>query len=104
MSAPATVTVRILDKDYQVACPEDERAALLAAADHLNRRMREIRDAGKVVGLDRMAVMVALNLASELLAAQGQALELREGLAGRLNRLCDRADLALAQGRQYEIQ
>lgn len=104
MSAPATVTVRILDKDYQVACPEDERAALTAAADHLNRRMREIRDAGKVVGLDRMAVMVALNLASELLAAQTQSVEIREDLATRLNRLRDRVDAALAQGRQYELQ
>jgi cell division protein ZapA len=104
VSAPATVAVRILDKDYQVACPEDERAALLAAADHLNRRMREIRDAGKVVGLDRMAVMVALNLASELLAAQTQSVEMREDLATRLNRLRDRVDAALAQGRQYELQ
>lgn len=104
MSAPTTVTVRILDKDYQVACPPDERDALLAAADHLNRRMRDIRDAGKVVGLDRMAVMVALNLASDLLAAQTQAVELREGLSSRLTRLKDRVDQALGPGRQYEIQ
>lgn len=103
MSAPTTVTVRILDRDYQVACPADERDALLAAADHLNRRMREIRDAGKVVGLDRMAVMVALNLASDLLAAQGQAVEMREALASRLDRLRDRVDAALG-ARSYEIQ
>lgn len=103
MSAPTTVTVRILDRDYQVACPPDERDALLAAADHLNRRMREIRDAGKVVGLDRMAVMVALNLASDLLAAQGQAVEMREALASRLDRLRDRVDAALG-ARSYEIQ
>jgi cell division protein ZapA len=104
MSTPTTVTVRILDKDYQVACPPDERDALLAAADHLNRRMRDIRDGGKVVGLDRMAVMVALNLASDLLAAQTQAVELREGLSSRLTRLKDRVDQALGPGRQYEIQ
>ena len=64
---PARVSVRILDRDYMVACPHEERPALLDAAEYLNARMREIRDSGKVVGLDRIAVMVALNMANELL-------------------------------------
>ena len=64
---PARVSVRILEKEYFVACPHEERAALLDAAEFLNGRMREIRDSGKVVGLDRIAVMAALNLANELL-------------------------------------
>ena len=54
---PARVSVRILEKEYFVACPHEERAALLDAAEFLNGRMREIRDTGKVVGLDRVAVM-----------------------------------------------
>ena len=51
------VTVRLLDKEYQVACPEDEREALLESAELLNRKMKEIRDSGKVVGVDRIAVL-----------------------------------------------
>jgi len=59
----------------QVACPEDEREALLESAELLNRKMREIRDSGKVVGVDRIAVMAALNLCHEML--QGKSSNLR---------------------------
>jgi cell division protein ZapA len=61
------VTVRILDKDYMVACPEGEQEALLASARRVDREMRRVRDSGKVLGTDRIAVMVALNLANELM-------------------------------------
>lgn len=61
------VTVQILDKEYRVACPEEEREALMASGRHLNKKMKEVRDAGRVVGADRIAVMVALNMAHELL-------------------------------------
>jgi cell division protein ZapA len=60
---PAHVTVRILEKEYFVSCPQDERADLLDSAEFLNKKMREIRDTGKVVGADRIAVMAALNMA-----------------------------------------
>ncbi len=63
----ARVSVRIMEKEYVVACPYEERAALLDAAEFLNGRMREIRDTGKVAGRDRIAVMAALNLAHEFL-------------------------------------
>ena len=63
----ARISVRILEKEYFVACPYDERSDLLDSAEYLNGKMREIRDSGKVVGLDRIAVMAALNLANELL-------------------------------------
>ena len=65
--AGAQISVRIMEKEYVVACAYEERSALLDAAEFLNGRMREIRDSGKVVGHDRIAVMVALNLANELL-------------------------------------
>jgi cell division protein ZapA len=61
------VTVRILDKDYMVACPEGEHDALIASSRRVDREMRKVRDAGKVLGTDRIAVMVALNLAHELM-------------------------------------
>lgn len=60
------VCVRILDKEFQVACKADEKEALLAAAHELDSRMRKVRNSGSVIGVDRMAVMVALNLCHEL--------------------------------------
>ena len=57
------LSVRILEKEYMVACQPEERNELLDSAEFLNGRMREIRDSGKIVGLDRIAVMAALNLA-----------------------------------------
>ena len=62
-----TLEVAILGRDYRVACRESERAELLQAVAFLDKRMREIRDAGKVTGTDRIAVMTALNFAHELL-------------------------------------
>ena len=62
-----TLDVTILGRDFKVACKEDERDALLEAVALLDRRMREIRDAGKVSGTDRIAVMAGLNIAHELL-------------------------------------
>ena len=62
------VTVRILDREYQVACREDEREDLIAAANFVHERMREVRTQRHVIGTDRVAVMAALNIAHELLA------------------------------------
>jgi cell division protein ZapA len=61
------VKIRILDKEYQIACLPDERESLLAAADYLNGRMRELRGRGNVIGSDRLAVITALNLSHEML-------------------------------------
>lgn len=62
-----TVDVPILGKEYQISCPESERAALLKAAAELDRRMRDIRQSGNVLGLERISVIAALNLCYELL-------------------------------------
>ena len=83
------VTVRLLDKEYQVACPEDEREALLESADMLNRKMKEIRDSGKVVGVDRIAVMAALNLCHEMLQGRSSNMKADERLLGRIRILND---------------
>ncbi len=64
---PKPVTVKILDKDYMVACPANEQEALIASSKRVDREMRRVREAGKVLGTDRIAVMVALNLAHELI-------------------------------------
>ncbi|MFT7386868.1 MAG: cell division protein ZapA [Candidatus Endobugula sp.] len=62
-----TLSVHILGKDYQVSCPSDERDALLGAAVELDRRMKLIRQTGAVIGVERIAVMAALNLAHEVI-------------------------------------
>ena len=61
------ISINILGKEYLISCNEDERNGLISAADFLDDKMREIRDAGKVIGTDRIAVMAALNIAHELL-------------------------------------
>ncbi len=70
MSSPVVVT--ILGKEYQVACPEEEKPALIASAQLLHDSMEKIRNTGKVVGLDRIAVMAAPNIAHELIGFQNQ--------------------------------
>ncbi|HYW02489.1 MAG TPA: cell division protein ZapA [Gammaproteobacteria bacterium] len=89
------VTIRILGKEYQVACAEDERQDLLDSAQHLNDRMRQIRDRGKVVGLDRIAVMAALNLANEVLDSRRRQHASDVDL-DRIRALNEKLDLALA--------
>ena len=66
-----SVPVRIMGKEYNVECPPDEHEALVASAEFVNERMSAIRKRGKALGSERIAVMVALNLARELLAIKG---------------------------------
>ena len=61
------VTVTILGKEFRVVCPANERQALVAAADYLERKLREIQASGKVIGSERTAIITALNIAHELL-------------------------------------
>ena len=91
----AQVSVRILEKEYQVACPASERTDLLDSAEMLNQKMREIRDSGKVVGLDRIAVMAALNITNELLHANARDKALEGNVGERLRNLTERLDSAL---------
>jgi cell division protein ZapA len=100
---PARVSVRILEKEYFVACPHEERAALLDAAEFLNGRMREIRDTGKVVGLDRVAVMAALNLANELLRIREQESKVSTSAVTRVRAVRERAEVALSRNQQLEL-
>jgi len=100
---PNRVSVRLLDKEYQVACSIAERPDLIQAAELLNRRMREIRDSGKVVGLDRVAVMAALNIANELLKAQGQDQELKNIVGLRIRAMREHLDSALGPAKQLTL-
>ncbi len=99
----AHVTIRILEKEYNVACPLEEKASLLASAELLAGKMREIRDSGKVVGLDRVAVMAALNLANELIKAQGQDEELKNIVGLRIRAMREHLDSALGPAKQLSL-
>ena len=70
MSSSNSVTVQILDKEYSIICPQEERSNLVSAARYLDGKMREIRSSGKVIGADRIAVMAALNITHDLLHKQ----------------------------------
>ena len=100
---PARVSVRIMEREYVVACPHEERAALLDAAEFLNARMREIRDNGRVVGLDRIAVMAALNLAHEFLRGKDRESKLDTGVGSRVRALRERVEGILDKGEQLEL-
>ncbi|MNF27819.1 cell division protein ZapA [Pseudomonas linyingensis] len=95
MTQPQTVTVKILDKDYPIHCPPQQRANLESAARYLDGKMREIRNSGKVIGADRIAVLAALNIAHELLQQQGSAVagDTRE----QVRELLERVDRALQE-------
>lgn len=102
MSQSRTVSVRILDKEYPIACPPDQEQALLQAARHLDQQMRTIRETGKVIGLERIAVMAALNITHELLqreAKNGASATTEE----HFRRLSQRLDDALQEFRQLDI-
>ena len=99
----ARLSVRILEKEYFVACPYEERSDLLDSAEYLNSKMREIRDSLKMVGLDRIAVMAALNLANELLRVRNQGQKLDHDFGGRVRALRERVESALAEGPQLEL-
>ena len=65
-----TLDVTILDREFRVACPEDEHAELLEAVSYLDKKMCEVRDAGKIATVERIAIMAALNIAHELLTTR----------------------------------
>ncbi|MGN6453400.1 MAG: cell division protein ZapA [Steroidobacteraceae bacterium] len=99
----ARVSLRIMEKEYVLACPYDDRSALLDAAEFLNARMREIRDSGRVVGIDRIAVMAALNLAHEYLKGKDRESRVDNGVGQRVRALRERVEGALGKSQQLEL-
>ncbi|AIN60866.1 cell division protein ZapA [Pseudomonas sp. TE6288] len=97
MSSSNSVTVQILDKEYSIICPPEERNNLVGAARYLDGKMREIRSSGKVIGADRIAVMAALNITHELLHRQERP-EVASGGTTReqVRDLLERVDQALS--------
>lgn len=92
-----TLDVTILDREFRVACPENERAELLEAVSYLDKKMREVRDTGKVATVERIAVMAALNITHELLTTRlGSGFDMGE-FKRRINLMQATIDATLAE-------
>ena len=98
-----TLTISIMNKEFQVACPEGEEEALKRAARYLSEQMQEIRQSGKVVGMDRIAIMTALNMSHELLSGQSKVQTSQDYAKLRIRALNDRLENAIADGKQLKI-
>ena len=98
-----TISVSLLGKKYQVSCEEDEVATLEQSAKYLNKKMLEIRDSGRVVGLDRIAVMAALNIVGESLTSSEKLSLLDENLDKRIDALNESLEAALIKHTQLEF-
>ncbi|MCU1717976.1 cell division protein ZapA [Pseudomonas sp. 5P_3.1_Bac2] len=96
MTQSNTLTVQIMDKEYCIACPSDQRTNLESAARYLDGKMREIRSSGKVIGADRVAVMAALNIAHDLLHKQQHAEQQAGATQDQVRSLLNRVDNALS--------
>lgn len=94
--AKKTLEIKILDREFRVACPEDERGELLDSVAYVDKKMREIRDAGKIASIERIAIMAALNIAHELLTVKvGRGFDLSD-FKRRMNSMETAIDKALA--------
>lgn len=90
MADPNTLEVKILEKDYLVACPDEKKPSLRQAAEHLDTKMREIRASGKVHGTERIAVMAALNITYEMMESTASHIG-QQALLDSLERKLDEA-------------
>ncbi|OGT81393.1 MAG: hypothetical protein A3I13_05835 [Gammaproteobacteria bacterium RIFCSPLOWO2_02_FULL_47_50] len=102
MSKPINVT--LLDKEYLIACSEEERDILHRAIEFLNQKMREVKSSGKVIGSERIAVMAALHIAHELLQYKDRNESYTSNVDSLIRRLQSKIDDALVKGKQIEIQ
>ena len=92
-----TLDVTILDRDFRIACQEGERVKLLEAVDYLDKKMREISNLGKVVTVERIAIMAALNIAHEFLNTRiGNGFDVGE-FKRRMNAMQETIDVTLAE-------
>jgi len=90
------LTINVMGREFRVACPEGEEKQLLASVDFLNRRLREVKDTGKVVGNDRIAIMAALNITHELLSQKGAKGVDGADIRGRIISMQETLDRALS--------
>ncbi len=103
MSETKPASVTILDKEYLIACSDEERGLLNDAATLLNERMQEVKTSGKIIGSERIAVLAALNIAHEMLAYKNENEGYTSNVDGVIRRIQDKIDDALMKGNQIGI-
>jgi cell division protein ZapA len=92
---PEPVSVIILDKKYQFACDPEQRTDLVEAARHLDECMSEIRETGRLMSLERIALQAALNFSADILRLKRSETQRQEKIDGRIRALADQIDNAL---------
>ena len=95
MSEIKGVDVNIMGRDFTVSCTDEERPGLINAVNFLDKKMRDIRDSGKIVGIERIAMMAALNLAHELLNSKSGNVDVGD-FKRRITNMQDEIDKACA--------
>ena len=95
MSQSKAVDVNIMGREFTVSCTEEERPGLMNAVDFLDKKMRDIRDGGKIIGVERIAIMAALNLSHELLNAKSGNIDVGD-IKRRISQMQDQIDKACA--------
>ena len=94
-SSAIAVDIKIMGREFTISCADDERESLLDAVSYLNKKMSEIGDSGKVIGVERIAIMAALNLSHELLNAKNGNVDVGD-IKRRVNAMQDSIDAELA--------
>jgi len=100
---PVNANIIILGKNYPIRCLESEISALQKAADYLNSKMTEIQDSGKVINLERIAIISALNIANQLLQQEQQKSSLIARINQQIAKLQEKLDHAVNKTRQTEL-
>lgn len=94
-AAPVQVSVTIMGRQYRIACPPDERESLQRAAYHVNTKMQEISASGTVLGMDKLAVFAALNIAHELFQKEEEKDHLARRVGEQIRSLREMIDKGL---------
>lgn len=103
MSEKNSINIKIMGRDYQIACGPDEEDALRLSATYLNKQMEKIKKHGTTLSFEKVVVMTALNISHELLQNTQQADDSENGAQQFLNHLEKKIESALQSSRQFEI-
>ena len=103
MTTSRNITIQIMDKHYQIKCPSDKESELREAAAFLDKKMQEIRDSSKIIGLDRVAILTGLNLAHEIVAMHTNKDTETSGFQGQIETICEKVEKALTINEQEEL-
>ncbi|MCP4043821.1 MAG: cell division protein ZapA [Gammaproteobacteria bacterium] len=94
------IQLHILGKDYLVGCTGEEKEALFTAAKYLDDKMREVRDSGRVIGTERIAVITALNITHDYLINKSTLDNHSHSSSKNITRMLEKIDLAIQDDKE----